>query len=138
VLVDNKPGGGGFIAIEAARRAAPDGYTLLQLDSEHLAALPYLYKSRGFETLQTFEPVASLFRTPFLVAVPHRLEVEVHGRPDRRREGRARVKAGVRLVGRGQPGPSGRRAARMLTGIRCSTCRTARCRSCSCRSAPTR
>nr|WP_157615654.1 tripartite tricarboxylate transporter substrate binding protein [Rhizobacter sp. Root404] len=70
VLVENKPGGGGFIAIDAVRRAPADGYTLLQLDSEHLAALPYLYKSKGFETLKVFEPVASLFRTPFLVAVP--------------------------------------------------------------------
>src|SRR5205085_9512711 len=69
VLVENKPGGAGFIAIDAAKRAVPDGYTLLQLDSEHLAALPYLYKARGFETLKTFEPVAALFRTPFLVAV---------------------------------------------------------------------
>ena len=70
VLVDNKPGGGGFIAIEQAKRAAPDGYTLLQLDSEHVAALPHLYKSRNFVTLQVFDPVASLFRTPFFVAVP--------------------------------------------------------------------
>ena len=70
VLVDNKPGCGGFIAIEQARRAAPDGYTLLQLDSEHIAALPHLYKSRNFVTLQHFDPVASLFRTPFFVAVP--------------------------------------------------------------------
>lgn len=70
VLVDNKPGGGGFIAIDNAKGAAPDGYTLLQLDSEHLAALPHLYKSRGFDTLKAFEPVAALFRTPFMVAVP--------------------------------------------------------------------
>ena len=70
VLIDNKPGGGGFIAIEQARRAPADGYTLLQLDSEHIAALPYLYKSRNFVTLQHFQPVASLFRTPFFVAVP--------------------------------------------------------------------
>jgi tripartite-type tricarboxylate transporter receptor subunit TctC len=69
VLVENRPGGGGFIAIDFAKRAAPDGYTLLQLDSEHLAALPHLYKARNFETLKTFEPVAALFRTPFMVAV---------------------------------------------------------------------
>jgi len=69
VTIDNKPGGGGFIAIDQARRAAPDGYTLLQLDSEHIAALPHLYKSRNFVTLQAFDPVAPLFRTPFFVAV---------------------------------------------------------------------
>jgi tripartite-type tricarboxylate transporter receptor subunit TctC len=69
VLVENRPGGGGFIAIDATRRAAADGYTLLQLDSEHLAALPLLYKSRNFETLKAFEPVSALFRTPFLLAV---------------------------------------------------------------------
>ena len=70
VLINNKPGGGGFIAIDATQRAAPDGYTLLQLDSEHLAALPLLYKSKGFVTLNSFDPVAPLFRTPFFVAVP--------------------------------------------------------------------
>ena len=70
VLVNNKPGGGGFIAIEASQRAAADGYTLLQLDSEHLAALPLLYKSKGYVTLNNYDPVAPLFRTPFFVAVP--------------------------------------------------------------------
>jgi len=69
VLINNKPGGGGFIAIEAVQRLPADGYNLLQLDSEHLAALPLLYKSRRFVTLNTFDPVAALFRTPFFVAV---------------------------------------------------------------------
>jgi tripartite-type tricarboxylate transporter receptor subunit TctC len=69
VLINNKPGGGGFIAIEATQRAAADGFTLIQLDSEHLAALPHLYKSKGYVTLNNFDPVAPLFRTPFLVAV---------------------------------------------------------------------
>ena len=69
VQVENRPGGGGFIAMDAARRAAPDGYTLLQLDSDHLAAVPHLYKQRGADTVKQFEPVASIFRTTFLVAV---------------------------------------------------------------------
>jgi tripartite-type tricarboxylate transporter receptor subunit TctC len=70
VQVENKPGGGGLIAMDAARRAAPDGYTLLQLDSDHLAAVPHLYKQRGADAVKSFEPVASIFRTTFLVAVP--------------------------------------------------------------------
>ena len=70
VLISNKPGGGGFIAIEATQRAASDGYTLIQLDSEHLSALPHLYKAKGYVTLNQFDPVAPLFRTPFFVAVP--------------------------------------------------------------------
>jgi len=69
IVIDNKPGGGGFIAIEAARHAAPDGYTLLQLDSEHLAALPHLYKARNFKTMEAFDMVGTLFRTPFMIAV---------------------------------------------------------------------
>jgi tripartite-type tricarboxylate transporter receptor subunit TctC len=69
VTITNKPGGGGFIAIDATQRMPADGYTLLQLDSEHLAALPLLYKSKNFVTLNVFDPVAPLFRTPFLVAV---------------------------------------------------------------------
>jgi tripartite-type tricarboxylate transporter receptor subunit TctC len=70
VVVDNRPGGGGFIAIDAAKRTPPDGYTLLLLDSEHVSALPYLYKKRGFKTLDAFDPIAVLYRTTFLIAVP--------------------------------------------------------------------
>jgi tripartite-type tricarboxylate transporter receptor subunit TctC len=69
VAVDNKPGGGGFIAMDAVKRAAPDGYTLLQLDSDHLSAVPHLYKQRGAAAVAAFEPVASIFRTTFLFAV---------------------------------------------------------------------
>lgn len=116
VLIDNKPGGGGFIAIDAAKRAAPDGYTLLQLDSEHLAALPHLYKGRNFETLKTFEPVAALFRTPFLVAVPAQAKWKSMGEliVD------AKAKPGDVTYGSwgiGSPGHLGGEQIQLLTGV---------------------
>lgn len=70
VLVQNRPGAGGFVVFEATRRQPADGYTLVQLDSEQLVALPLLYKSRNFQTLQVYDPVASLYNTPFIVTVP--------------------------------------------------------------------
>ncbi len=69
VLINNKPGGGGFIAIDAVQHLPADGYNLIQLDSEHLAALPHLYKSKNFVTLNAFDPVAALFKTPFFITV---------------------------------------------------------------------
>ncbi|WP_132980017.1 tripartite tricarboxylate transporter substrate binding protein [Pigmentiphaga sp. D-2] len=69
VVVENRPGGAGFIAIDSFKRSAPDGYSLLQLDSEQLAALPHLYKSRQYDPDKVFDPVATLFITPFLVSV---------------------------------------------------------------------
>jgi len=69
VVVENRPGGGGFIAMEAVAKLPADGYALLQLDSEHVSALPHLYKSRHYVPLQKFDPVAPLFYTPFMIAV---------------------------------------------------------------------
>jgi len=116
VLVENRPGGGGFIAIDAAKRSAPDGYTLLQLDSEHLAALPHLYRSRNFETLKTFEPVAALFRTPFLVAVA--ADSKLKSMADLVAAGKAAPgKVTFGSWGVGSPGHLGGEQLEVLTGI---------------------
>lgn len=70
VMVDNRPGANGFIAIEAAKRAVPDGYTLVQLDNAHMAMQPHLYKRLPYDLARDFDPVATLFRTHFFVVVP--------------------------------------------------------------------
>jgi tripartite-type tricarboxylate transporter receptor subunit TctC len=70
VVIDNRPGGAGFIAINAARAAAPDGHTLLMHEGDALSALPHLFKSRRFRVFDAFEPVGALYSTPFFVVVP--------------------------------------------------------------------
>ncbi len=70
VLIDNRPGGAGFIAINAARSAPPDGHTLLMHEGDAVAALTHLFRSRNFRLFDAFEPVGVLYSTPFFVVVP--------------------------------------------------------------------
>ena len=69
VIIDNRPGGAGFIAINAARSAAADGHTLLMHEGDAISALPHLFKSRNFRVFDAFEPVGVLYQTPFFVVV---------------------------------------------------------------------
>lgn len=70
VIVENKPGANGFLAIDAFKRGATDGHDLIQLDNVHLAAYPHLFKKLPYDPVKDFEPLAPLFRTYFFVAVP--------------------------------------------------------------------
>ncbi|MES2958243.1 MAG: tripartite tricarboxylate transporter substrate binding protein [Pseudomonadota bacterium] len=70
VIVENKPGANGFIAIDTWKRGATDGHDILQLDNVHLAAYPHLFKKLPYDAAKDFELVAPLFRTYFFVAVP--------------------------------------------------------------------
>ncbi|MET0348480.1 MAG: tripartite tricarboxylate transporter substrate binding protein [Rhizobacter sp.] len=70
VIVENRPGGNGFIAIDAFKRGATDGTDLIQLDNVHLVAYPYLFKKLPYDPVKDFDPLTPLFRTYFFVGVP--------------------------------------------------------------------
>lgn len=70
VVVENKPGASGFIAIETIKRAAPDGHELLQMDNAQMTAQPFLFKKLPYDLLRDFEPVTPVFRNYFFVTVP--------------------------------------------------------------------
>ncbi|MCZ2495888.1 tripartite tricarboxylate transporter substrate binding protein [Xylophilus sp. Kf1] len=70
VVVENRPGGNGFIAIDAFKRGAKDGHDMIQLDNVHLAAYPALFKKLPYDVATDFDPLLPLFRTYFFVTVP--------------------------------------------------------------------
>jgi tripartite-type tricarboxylate transporter receptor subunit TctC len=69
LVIDNKPGASGFLAIGDAKRAAPDGYTVLQVDNTHMALQPHVFKKLPYDPVKDFEPVAPLYFTNFFIVV---------------------------------------------------------------------
>ena len=68
VVVDSKPGGNGFIAVDQFKRSAQDGHELLQLDNAHLTVYPHLFKHLPYDVATDFDPIYPLFKTYFFMA----------------------------------------------------------------------
>jgi tripartite-type tricarboxylate transporter receptor subunit TctC len=68
-VVDNRPGGNGFIAVSIAARGAPDGYTLLSAHTGEFAVSPFVFKDVPFELDRDFTAVVMLSDAPMLVVV---------------------------------------------------------------------
>lgn len=49
IIVDNKPGAAGMLAVQTLTRAAPDGYTLLITHSAPIMNTPYLYSHVSYD-----------------------------------------------------------------------------------------
>jgi tripartite-type tricarboxylate transporter receptor subunit TctC len=68
-VVDNRPGGNGFIAVGIAAKGAPDGYTILSAHTGEFAVSPFVFKGVPFELDRDFEAVVMLSDAPMLVVV---------------------------------------------------------------------
>ncbi|QBY55185.1 Bug family tripartite tricarboxylate transporter substrate binding protein [Cupriavidus oxalaticus] len=67
VVVENKAGQGGSIALAALAKSPADGYTLMLSATASLVVNPHLYKTVGYDTLRDFEPVATVADMPMLL-----------------------------------------------------------------------
>jgi tripartite-type tricarboxylate transporter receptor subunit TctC len=65
-VIENKPGGGTNIAVQAAVNAPPDGYTLLFTLTTNVLN-PSLYKSLPFDFQRDIAPVAGLAELPLVI-----------------------------------------------------------------------
>ncbi len=69
IVIDNKPGAGGNIGLDAAAKSPPDGYTLAMGQTANLAVNPALYSTMPFDPLKDFAPVALLSSQPLILVV---------------------------------------------------------------------
>src|SRR5688572_23838768 len=65
-VVENRPGGNGFIATTAVKGAAPDGYTLLMAHTGEFAVNPALFSNVPYELERDFIPITMVSDAPML------------------------------------------------------------------------
>ena len=75
VVVDNRPGATGLIAMEMAARAAPDGYTLFVFNIGHMMSA-YLSRKAAIEPVRDFAPVSLIATGTSMLGVSPALQVK--------------------------------------------------------------
>jgi tripartite-type tricarboxylate transporter receptor subunit TctC len=73
-FVDNKPGAGNMIGIEAAARSPADGYTLLMVAST-LVLNSVLYKQVPYDPVKDFSPITLAATAPNILVVDPKLPI---------------------------------------------------------------
>ena len=70
LVVDNRPGAGGNLGVDAASKAPADGYTLVMGQTSNLAINPSLYAKLPYDPLKDLVPVALVSSAPIVMAAP--------------------------------------------------------------------
>ena len=70
VIVENRAGANGFIAVKAVTSAPADGYTLLMGSNSTLATNVALFKQLPYDPVKDLAPVSTLMRSPIVLIVP--------------------------------------------------------------------
>lgn len=76
VVVENRPGGSGNIAMDALAKAEPDGYTLGVANTGNIVINPFLFKNLSYDPLKDLLPVAEIGTVPLFLVVNPQLGVK--------------------------------------------------------------
>ncbi|HEX6705616.1 MAG TPA: tripartite tricarboxylate transporter substrate binding protein [Albitalea sp.] len=70
IVVDNKPGAGGNLGVDAAAKSPADGYTLVLGQTSNLAINPTLYGKLPYDPFKDLVPVSMVATAPLVLVVP--------------------------------------------------------------------
>ena len=76
VIVENKPGQGGSLALASLSQSPPDGHTLVLAPLASMVVNPHMYKSISYDIFRDFAPVAQVADLPLLLVVNPSLPVK--------------------------------------------------------------
>lgn len=75
IVVTNKPGANGILAVNYLKNQPADGYSLLSIGMSQMSITPYVYRHQPYDPLNDFDSAAVLGTTPLVLTVPAQLGV---------------------------------------------------------------
>ncbi|WP_235505001.1 Bug family tripartite tricarboxylate transporter substrate binding protein [Variovorax sp. Root318D1] len=69
MIIDNKPGSGGNLGVDAAAKATPDGYTIVLGQTSNLAINPTLYAKLPYNPVKDLAPIGLVASSPLVLVV---------------------------------------------------------------------
>lgn len=69
-VIDNKPGAGGNLGVDAAAKSPADGYTLVLGQTSNLAINPTLYPKLPYNPITDLTPIGLVASAPLVIVVP--------------------------------------------------------------------
>ena len=103
LVIDNKPGAGGNIGLDALAKSAADGYTIAMGQTANLAINPALYSKMPFDALKDIAPIGLVSAQPLVLVVaadsPYRSLADVVAAAKGKSDGLSMASAGSGTVG---------------------------------------
>lgn len=82
LVIDNRAGAGGRIAVDYVKNAEPDGSIFLVAPASAFVIYPHVYKKLTYDPFKDFTPVARICKFPFAVVVGPSVPPTVKTLPD--------------------------------------------------------
>lgn len=121
VVLENMPGAGGNLAIAAAAKSAPDGYTIVMGQTDNVMLGPWLYPNVGYDTVKSFIPIVQVSVASLAIVssvVPGSGQPKLANAGDMLARGRSAVGVSWATAGNGSAGHLFGEQIRSATGIR--------------------
>ena len=82
LVVENRPGAGGQLAVEALKNSVPDGSTMLLTSPGVMVINPHIDRKLSYDPLRDFAPVTTITESFFALAIGNRVPASVRNMAD--------------------------------------------------------
>src|SRR5262245_7125610 len=82
LIVENRAGAGGRIALQALKAAEPDGSVMVLTPFDQIALFPHIFNRLSYQPLEDFAPVTTVYSHHFLLAIGPKVPAAVRSLAD--------------------------------------------------------